>query len=349
MKIPPNRVEAFLAAPDGTIRAVLVYGPDGGLVRERLNRLTRSIVPDPTDPFRIVTLSASVLRDDPARLADEAAAIAMTGGRRVLRIDDAGDVLARLLTSFLDDPAGDALILVEGGELGPRSSLRKLFENAANAAALPCYGDDEDKLATIIRDTLQGHGLRADRDTLLYLTQNLGGDRMQTRSELDKLVLYMGGPGSVGLADAAACIGDGSALSMDDLILAATDGDHTGTQNRYERLVREGTSPIAILRLLGRHVQRLHLAAGLMAKGASPDKALAALRPPPHFRAQPRMRGQLSWWNADRLGTALSLILAAESDCKKTGMPAEDLCGRLLIQIAQAAAAGRRKPPGRNG
>ena len=35
MKIQPARAEAFIAKPDPTIRAVLFYGPDAGLVRER--------------------------------------------------------------------------------------------------------------------------------------------------------------------------------------------------------------------------------------------------------------------------------------------------------------------------
>ncbi|MCC6467418.1 MAG: DNA polymerase III subunit delta, partial [Alphaproteobacteria bacterium] len=35
MKIQPGKVETFLAKPDAAVRAVLLYGPDAGLVRER--------------------------------------------------------------------------------------------------------------------------------------------------------------------------------------------------------------------------------------------------------------------------------------------------------------------------
>ena len=35
MKIAPARLAAFLQRPDPAIRAVLLYGPDAGLVRER--------------------------------------------------------------------------------------------------------------------------------------------------------------------------------------------------------------------------------------------------------------------------------------------------------------------------
>jgi DNA polymerase-3 subunit delta len=340
MKLSAGRIESFLKAPDAKIRAVLVYGPDAGLVKERLDRLTAGVVKDLSDPFRIAELPATILKDDPARLADEAAAIAMTGGRRVVRLRDAGDGIAKVLESFLADPHGDSLIVVEAGELGPRSTLRRLFEGAENAAALPCYADEGGSLDAVIIETLREHGLTAEPDAVAWLADHLGGDRKLTRSELEKLALYMGGPGRVRLADAAACIGDTAALSMSDLAQAVGGGDHAAAQRVVDRLFAEGTSPIAVLRSLQYHFQRLHLLAGLIAQGKSVDQALASLRPPVFFRAADSLRAQIGRWPANRLATALDLILGAEIDCKTTGMPAEEICGRTILQLARAA--GRR-------
>jgi len=39
MKLAAGRVEGFLRRPDPEIRAVLLYGPDAGLVRERAEAL----------------------------------------------------------------------------------------------------------------------------------------------------------------------------------------------------------------------------------------------------------------------------------------------------------------------
>jgi DNA polymerase-3 subunit delta len=52
------------------------------------------------------------------------------------------------------------------------------------------------------------------------------------------------------------------------------------------------------------------------------------------------MKGQLARWPADKLATALDLLLAAELDCKTTGMPAPEICGRAILQLTRAA--GRR-------
>ncbi|HLN25913.1 MAG TPA: DNA polymerase III subunit delta [Patescibacteria group bacterium] len=344
MKLAANRIEGFIKAPDASARAILVYGPDSGLVKERIDRMAVGVVKDLSDPFRISDIPASALKDDPARLADEAAAIPLTGGRRVVRVRDAADGATSAISGFLAHPMGDSLVLIEAGELGPRSSLRKLFEAADNAVALPCYADEGGGLEAVIHESLRANGLTAEPDAVAFLADHLGGDRKLTRSELEKLALYMGGPGRVHVEDAIACVGDTAALSMDDLALATADGDHLTAQRVLDRLFSEGTSPIPILRALQRHFQRLHLLAGLINKGKSADQALASLRPPAHFRVAARLRAQLQTWPAERLGSALDLIVTAEIDCKTTGMPTNEICSRAVMQLARAAA---RRPPAR--
>jgi len=342
MKIPAGRGESFVKSPDAAMRAILVYGPDGGLVRERVQRLVKGVVADVKDPFRVAELTPARLKEDPARLADEAAALALTGGRRVVVLRDAGDSQAEIIASFLANPKGDALVVVEGGEMGPRSALRKLFEGADNAAALACYADEGGSLAAVIQEELKTAGLAADPDALAFLIGHLGGDRRLTRSEMGKLVVYMGGAGRVRLEDAVACVGDSAALSMDDLALAAADGDHATAQRVLDRLLREGTPPVSVLRALARHFLRLHLAAGLVAQGRSPEQALAALKPPVIFKVADRVKRQLSRWPAETVGRALEVLTEAEIDCKTTGMPAAEICSRALMQLARAAGRARR-------
>lgn len=340
MKLAANRVEAFVRAPD--VPAVLIYGPDAGLVKERLDKLAKTVVEDLSDPFRLVDLTMPMLKEDPARLADEIAALSMMGGRRVVRVRDASDALAGPLQSWLNNPVGDALLLIEAGELTPRSALRKLAESEQKLAALPCYADEGGSLHAVIADSLRNHGLSAEPDAVAWLADHLGGDRLLTRSELDKLALYMGADKRVTLADAAAVTGDTAALSQDDLAMAASEGDQATVQRVLDRLLHEGISPITLIRGLQRHFTRMHQAAGLVAEGKNAEQALATLKPPPHFRVAGRMKGQLGRWSPDKLATALDLLLTAEMECKTTGLPAPEICGRAVLQLTRAAAAGRR-------
>jgi len=338
MKITGARQDGFIKQPDPAVACVLLYGPDRGLVRERAMTLAKTVVDSPDDPFRVVHIAGADLKNDPARLADEAQAMALGGGRRLIRLRDVGDATTKTIAAYLESAAsGDALIVVEGGELGPRSSLRKLFEKAKNAASIACYGDDARSLPRVINEALSAHGLKPSRDALAYLVSSLGSDRSVTRGELEKLALYMGAPGPLELADAMAAIGDNAATAMDDITLAAGYGDQAKLDKALVRALGEGIHPVQILRAAARHFLRLHQAAGMVAGGKNPDMAMKSLKPPVMFMQVDAFRAQLQRWHPGRISDALDLLVEAEMDCKTTGMPVEAVCGRALMRIAQAA------------
>lgn len=346
MKLAPRQVAAFLRKPNPEVRAVLVYGPDTGLVSERTQVLLGTVVDDLKDPFQVADLGAGSLLGDEARLVDEAASLPLGGGGRAVRVSAAGDAHREVFEAFLEVAPAEALVVVEAGDLPARSRLRRLFEKADNAAALPCYPDTPEALRDLVQQTLKEAGLGVTPEAMGYLVENLGGDRLVSRSELQKLVLYKGAGGNgaeVDLEDAVACVGDSAALSLEDLAFSVAGGDQAALDRALGRSLAEGASPVAVLRAAARHLQRLHLASGLRDGGADVDSALKRLRPPVFFKRVGAFKGQLRHWNTERIARALDILIEAERDCKTTGMPAEALCGRALMRIAQAAIAGARR------
>ncbi|MEX2451198.1 MAG: DNA polymerase III subunit delta [Rhodospirillales bacterium] len=343
MKIAPRQIDVFLDRPDSNICAVLVYGPDQGLARERTERLIAAVIKDVNDPFLLTTLTGTGLRQDPALLSDEAAALSFSQERRVIRVRDATDGLAKIFTDFLEDPKGESLVIAEAAELSPRSALRKAFEQAGNAAALACYTDDARQLRHVIEETLGHYKIAVSGEAMAYLLERLGSDRMVTRNELEKLALYVDDGGTVSLQDAQACIGDSAAVSLDAVVYAAASGDHAALDTALRRVYAEGTHPVQILRATARHLQRLQLAASLVRSGQTPDQAMKAMRPPILFTVADRFRRQVSLWPPARLADAVDIVLEAELLCKTTGTPAELLCGRTLMRIAQGARGTVRR------
>jgi DNA polymerase-3 subunit delta len=335
MKLPPARVDAFLRRPDPDIRTILFYGPDAGLVRERADAIARAICPELRDPFRVADLTAAAITADPARLNDEAAQIGLMGGQRVVRIRDAGDALAPILGRFLADPPGDTLTVIEAGDLPGRSSLRRVFDDAASGAAIGCYPDSARDLAGVIRDSLAAHRISASRDAIDFLVQHLGNDRLVTRSELDKLSLYAGDGGRVELDDARAAIDDAAALAIDGAILAAAEGDAAALDRALARVFQEGEAPVSVIRAALRHLQRLHGLAARVAAGHSVDAAIRAARPPIFFKQQDSFRRQLSRWREPRLRRHLDRLAEAETRMKTTGLPAETICRAALFDLAR--------------
>ena len=342
MKLAAGQVDGLLRRPDPQIRAVLLFGPDAGLVRERADTVARAVCPDLRDPFRVAELSAATLAADPARLADEAAQISLMAGRRVVRLRDAGDQQAPLFARFLADMPGDALIVAEAAELPSRSALRRAFEEAPHAATIGCYPDNARDLAGVIRDTFAAHRIAISRDAVAFLVEHLGGDRLLTRAELEKLTLYAGAGGRIELADAQAVISDSAALSLDDAVLAAAEGDAAALDRALARVFQEGENAVTVIRALLRHLHRLHVLSTQLSGGGSIDNVIRSARPPIFFKQQDSWRHQLQRWTEPRLREALDRAAEAEFRMKQTGLPAETLCREAMFALAQMARAGSR-------
>jgi DNA polymerase-3 subunit delta len=309
-------------------------------VRERAEKLMKTVVPDLGDPFRVVDIDDDTLVSDGARLYDEAAAISMLGGRRVVRVRGAGNSLTKLFEAFLDDHAGDALIVVEGGDLSKGTGLRRVFEDDDKAAAIACYGDTARDLFDVVRDALRAEGLAIEQEALEDAVSRLGSDRGITRRELEKLVLYAQGEKKVTLAHVRAVMGDEAEVRIEEACDAAATGDLPKLDIALERLWSADMSSVAVLRLAMSHFQRLALLRAFADRGEPADAAIKRLRPPVHFMRVASFKAQLQKWTAPKLGEALDLLLETEALTKTTAVPAEAVCSRALFNIA-AMVRGR--------
>lgn len=342
MKISAAKADGFIARPDPAVAVVLLFGPDAGLVRERASKLVAITAEDPRDPFRVADLAGPDLAKDSARLADEAGALSMTGGKRAIRVRDAADVLAGAVKGLIENAMPDvSMVILEAGDLPPRSPLRKLCEADPSTAAVPCYLPDAGAIADLARDIARDAGLRIDDEALAYLAESLQGDRQLARRELDKLVSYVGDGPTITGDDARACVGDSTERSVDDALMAVAGGRIEESDRILQKLWAEGVNAIAVLRAAQRHFGRLHQARNDMENGSSVDQAMGRLRPPVFFKLQTPVRRQLRIWSPKALAKALERLMETEAACKRTGAPAELLTTRTLFGLTVQAARAR--------
>lgn len=335
MKLQTRQIDAFLKAPDKAMRAILVYGPDSGLVKERSKMLSLLQVPDLNDPFNVAHLNGDIIENDPARLSDEANAQSLMGGNRLVRITDAGNEVAASLKAWLKgNPSPDTLIILEAGDLKPKDAIRKLCEDLTNAAALPCYVEDERALGNLIKDGLREYHLNIAPEAINYLAAAVKGNRARARMEIEKLSLYMGKERSVTLADVQASCGDIGLYSMDDLTYAFTGGNRDLAMRSLRTMMEEGSEPVMILRLLQNHVQRFHLVRSLIDGGKSVDEAMKSLQPPVFFKTADLFKAQINRWPASKSRAILAKLNDVEARTKQTGTPSETLLSQLILSAA---------------
>jgi DNA polymerase-3 subunit delta len=336
-------IDGFLRRDAAKAVAVLIYGSDGGTVRERATQLVISVAGNLDDPFALMRLDDAVLAADPARLVDEAQALSFGGGRRVIWIENAASGFLKAMPLLASGPAG-GLVVAEAGALAKSSGLRGLFEPAANLWIVPCYDDSASDLERLVAEELDAKGLSTDMEVRRALVDLLGADRRLSRQELAKLALYCHGRSHVTLADVEAVCGDVAELSADDLFNAAFEGSISDADDAFTRLRDSGASGSRLLSMAATHAARLtRLRLDVERSGRSPEMAVRQARPPVFFKQQAAMQRQVALWDGETLLSASELLGRATRDTRTTSLSAvnDQITHRAFLSLARLALQRR--------
>jgi DNA polymerase-3 subunit delta len=330
-------VDAFVARPDPARRVVLVFGPDAGLVGERVRAILAASVDDPNDPFALARLEGEELTAEPSRLTEEALTMPLFGGRRAVWVKAGSRNIAPAVEALLGEPlfAGatpQCRVVIEAGDLRRNAPLRVLCERAKNAAALPCYADSERDRARLIDEEMRAAGLSLAPDARAVLIPLLGGDRAASRSEIQKLAVYARGRDQVGVEDVAAVVSDASALTIDDIVDAAFAGKPGELETQLAKARVAGTAAGSILFNAQRQLAQLHKWRFAIEQGRG--FSLDAVQPPVPFRRRPLTEAALKAWSAARLATAMAQLADAVLDARRNPALADTITERALLAIA---------------
>jgi DNA polymerase-3 subunit delta len=335
--IKASDVDRFIAKPDPAQPIVLVFGPDAGLVRERVDALVRAAVDDPNDPFAFVRIEGEELSANPSRLVEEAHTIPLFGGRRAVLVKAGSRNISSALEPVLAAPSNDCRVIIEAGDLKRNAPLRALCEKAKVAAALPCYEDGERDLARLIDEEMRAANLTLAPDARAALTALLGGDRLASRSELRKLALYASGRDKIELADVAAVVANASALGLDRVVDATFAGKTSEMDTEFGKARGEGSSPAAIVSAAIRQVANLHKMKLAVEGGDSIDFAMKRGAPPVHFSREKMVGAALRAWTPPRLLRAMQQLADASLDMRRNSALAEAIAQRTLLSLAVSA------------
>lgn len=321
-------------APD--VNLLLFFGPDSGRVAERARAAAHGAVTDPADPFQLIRMDGDGLADEPGRLVEEASTFGLFGGKRAIWVRASSRNLAPAVSACLDVALVDTLVVVEAGDLARNAPLRTACEASPRALALPCYGDEARDLGAVILASLKAHGLGIAPDARDLLAESLGGDRLATRSELDKLALYAHGQSAVSVEDVEAVVSDVSGPGLDSAIDAAFLGDRDGLERALTHLAQQGSSPAATLALALRHGLALLGQVVRAQEGQDADTLVRNWRGL-HFRRKSAVTRQIRSWSPERLGQSVRTLQSATLAARKSAALADAAASQALISVASRA------------
>lgn len=325
-----------LRAPDPSISTILLYGPDAGLVAERARETAHRAVSDPADPFLLVKIDGDALAGDPARLADEAGTIGMFGGRRAIWVRAGGKNVAPAVEAALGAATGDTLIVVEAGDLAKSAPLRTLCEKSPRALAVPCYADEGKDLGAIVDETFRKAGIAVSRETRAVLLDSIGADRLATRSEIEKLLLYAHDTKTLDVADLEAVLSDVSALRNDLLVDAAFAGEVVEADDLYRRLLGEGADAAQLAGALMRHALTLLPHATAVASGQPVARVVDDWRGL-HFKRKTAVQKHLSAFDDRALRDLVERLQEVVLDMRRDAELKDALGARVVLEIATKA------------
>ena len=333
-----QQIESYIKRPDSNIKAILLYGQNEGLIAEYTKKLTETVSKDLYDPFAVAYLDWSEIRGDVGALAAEYNSRSLMGVRRVVVLKDADNNLTKPLTEMLADTKSDTLLIICGAEsINSKSSLVALANGKADMAAVACYEDRDENIASSAKKMLLDQGITFTNDAFMMLCARLSNDRKSNVNEIEKLITFVGNKKHFEVDDVKAVVVDQAISGVDDLCFYVFSGVKLKAVNSLKYLLNEGVEEVQIARALIKHVGRLLEAKGLMESGTPAAEAIKKVLPKNMFYRYDMGANQLGRWPKERLFDVMELLYKTEKDCKTTNMPAADALSYSVLTLLSAA------------
>lgn len=341
MKAAKGSIGRAVDQPNGDIRLYLFHGPDEAQSRALAGRLVEAF------GATKLALSAPAVKSDPASLVDEASAMSLFGGKRVIWIEPATKDLEEGLVALLDAPATESPVVGIAGALPKSSPLLKLAETSPLALAFASYAPEGQDAERMVVHVGRRFGLKISPPVAARLAEGAGNDQAIVAQELQKLALYIdASPQSPKELEHSAIDAVGAENAGGDLQRLADlalSGDIDGLTEELVRLPTSAMEAVPVIRSLQRRVLMLAPLRARLERGERADAVLTSL----FFRERPKVQQMLGRWSAEGLATVAERAGKLERELLQSRRRPEsrvsepEALGEELFAIARKARSAR--------
>jgi DNA polymerase-3 subunit delta len=321
--------------PNPQVRFYLFHGPDDAQSRALGQRLVQAL-----GATRFI-VAAGAVKSDPASLADEAGAMSLFGGARVIWIEPAGEDIAAGVEALLEAPSPESAVVAIGGAFRKTSALLKLAEASPHALAFAAYLPEGQDAERMVIDVGRGFGLKISAPVAARIAGAAGNDQALVSQELQKLALYLdASPHSPKELDhdAVDAVGtdtaEGDVMRLADLALS---GDVDALAAELARLPAGGSEGIPVVRSLQRRLIMLAPARARVERGESPDAVMTSLGKSLFWKDKAMVARMLGQWDAERLARVADRAGQLERGLMFSSAPEQESLGEELLAIAREA------------
>ena len=311
--------------------AYLIYGQNKGLVREKSQVIIDTYKNKETE---IIKFDNDEFVSEPEKLSNEFNTFSLTAEKKILHVLNVKDNLTEIISDAITSQNLNCLIVFESEELTPRSKLRKFFEKEKHLGILPCYFDSERDVQDLIEFTFNKENMQINRDIVLLIAKHLGNERHIIKNELEKIILYLKNKKEIKIEDIMKCLSQNENFGFDDLNYSICDGNLIKLDKIINQLYLEGINPIALLRSVGKHFQKILFVNEKIDAGMNLSESVSQLKPPIFFLYINQFKDQVRKWKTALCYKAIERILETEELCKINSKISKILCWRTLRNIS---------------
>jgi len=334
MKASRGNVGRSVDQPESKVRFYLLHGPDEAQSRALGERLVAAL-----GASRYL-IAASSVKSDPATLGDEAGAMSLFGGKRVIWIEPAGDEIVAGVEALLEANSVESPVVAIAGVLRKTSALLKLAESSPSALAFAAYLPEGADAERMVIDVGRRVGLKISPPVAARIADSAENDQAIVFQELQKLALYLdAAPESPKELDSEAIDAVGAELSEGDvprLADLALAGEMAELADQLA-LLPHGAEGIPIVRALQRRLLQVAPARARIERGERPDAVMTSLGKPLFWKDKTLVQRLLSLWDSRRLATISERAGKLEREMMFSPVPTQEALGEELLAIARAA------------
>ncbi len=334
MKAKAYQIEALQNQIKNTYKAALIHGADFSVVEDCANRIIKIIQPQ-KDEFSLVKLTRANLKEVPSLLLDEGNAISFLGTRKLIWLKDADNSIINTIEDYLDHIQTDTFLLLTGDALRAKTALRTLAEQAPDILEIACYTDEARDVQLLISSFLKENGYTITPEANTLLLARLNENRRSNKSEMEKLITYMGEKKLIREEDIVDIIPDTATASFDILCHAIGTGRQKAADKACHILLSRGETPVSITRILTAHFNKILLCLDMKENGLSENEVLDKIFYKGQFKQKESMKEQLIFWNKAVVSKTLHLLMETEIQTKTTGIPPELILERTITTLTE--------------
>lgn len=319
MKSNRSQIDAAIAAIGrGQNAVILLYGPDIAQSRAIADQMNR--FPE----IEKIEISGAVLKNDPAILTDEAAAISLFSAARYLRVEASGDEILSALQLLIDIPAINNSVIIVTGNLKRESKLLKLALADKKILACASYLPEGENANRLVMALGAEKGLRIRSDIAQKLAIYAENNRALLVSEIEKYALYLNSDKN-----------NPQELTHEVISLIGADNNEgnlarlTGIffskntallEQELASLSDVGIEPILLIRVLLRRALLLADLAGLLSKGISIQKVIESAGRKIFWKEKGEIAKALSLWRIHQINQLITFLVSLECQIKQGKM-----------------------------